>query len=1048
MTHTALRRAARRRDLRGVIEAAADPRQRAEARWCRPVATPPEVVADRLDRWVGAVTSGDRGAFDRLLARRGLDPDRADERLVDVEVRPGAVLPDWASALEHLLDDATGGTGAGGPGRRSGAGHDVDDQPWTDGLDLFRSPAGDHVRGAAAEAGVVVTRGATAGLVDGLHRRLGQVADPALDAPPHVAGADTSLVGLVDRPVRDLFLAGGVDGADPAAWLEVFQLYPVLARALGVTWIHWRDAVTDLLNDLARDRRAIADAWADGDDLGSLEDVRLDVGDRHGRGRAVAMLAFSTGVRVLHKPRELRIAADFHRLLARLADHPDAPVPGLTSRTILVRDRHAWEQQVHDAGCADRGAVGRFYVRLGMLARLLVTLGGHDLTLDNVRVAGEHPVVVDLETLFRPLPRTLADRAPDDGGAHATWWNSPAPTGLFTCHVDDPLAGGASASPLSPLDEAVAAASAVTGDRPPGAVAGADQAPWLPSLRGQSVDPRDFHDDVASGYAAMGSWLHVHAGWLAGPDGPLEAMAGCTVRFLHRSSEVYQRLLDRSLEPASLGDGVSREIVLERAWRTLEVDPDALPLVEAEIDDLRRLDIPLLRARSDSDSVVLPDGHEVPLFRGTGLGRARAALSAEPGRSNEAQEEEIALVGSLLHCLDPRPRPPGSADPVALVPDRHPGPDHGRSLDAAVRIAHQIRRHALQAGPGIGWIGVELDPVGAHLDITPLAPDLLNGTAGLAVVLAEVGRLAEDRGLTTFANDLATLLVGRLPDRPGPHGALGGLVGPGSLLHGLARVARTVEDPRLLAAVSAAASRLDPARLPDPPAPGLVVGRSGLALNLLSVHASGAGDRNLLDRVEAILVGGHTPYTRDPPDQAEPPDPTDWPTRWVADELPPPGLALLMARRRLAQARRTGAAGTPPAISPHSPREPGSRRPPRRGVLLARMALTTTAGTSGDQQLAQDVDTHLRPDVATTTDLLGRLEVAVSAIERLDPDRYRPLAHALAARLLERSVGSWFPELRLADHHNLSALHGLGALALALARLADPGPPRSLRLLD
>lgn len=117
-------------------------------------------------------------------------------------------------------------------------------------------------------------------------------------------------------------------------------------------------------------------------------------------------------------------------------------------------------------------------------------------------------------------------------------------------------------------------------------------------------------------------------------------------------------------------------------------------------------------------------------------------------------------------------------------------------------------------------------------------------------------------------------------------------------------------------------------------------------------------------------------------------------------------------------------------------------------MLLARIALAGLVGTSGDRHLADDVDLHIGADPVTTTDLLGRLEVAASAIEHLDPDRHRPLADALAARLLDQSGGSWFPELRLADRHNPSALHGLGALALALARLADPGTPRSLRLLD
>jgi hypothetical protein len=64
-------------------------------------------------------------------------------------------------------------------------------------------------------------------------------------------------------------------------------------------------------------------------------------------------------------------------------------------------------------------------------------------------------------------------------------------------------------------------------------------------------------------------------------------------------------------------------------------------------------------------------------------------------------------------------------------------------------------------------------------------------------------------------------------------------------------------------------------------------------------------------------------------------------------------------------------------------------------------------------------------------------------------EAFREDALRLGAEMVARFErhGSWFPDEIAADRHNLSAVTGLGAIALAFLRVQDPAVG-SLRLLD
>ena len=181
---------------------------------------------------------------------------------------------------------------------------------------------------------------------------------------------------------------------------RIFEEYPVLARALVTASDFWEASSVEFLERLAADAADLRAEFAPGQSLGLLTDVVVGAGDVHRHGRSVMIAAFSSGTRVVYKPRSLAAEVQFERLVAWLNDRGQSPP--LHAVQSIDRGTHGWAAFAAQADCASPDAVGRFYERFGSYVALLHVLEATDFHYENVIAAGEHPVLVDLEALFHP----------------------------------------------------------------------------------------------------------------------------------------------------------------------------------------------------------------------------------------------------------------------------------------------------------------------------------------------------------------------------------------------------------------------------------------------------------------------------------------------------------------------------------------------------------------------------------------------------------------------------------------------------------------------
>src|SRR5262249_52026167 len=168
------------------------------------------------------------------------------------------------------------------------------------------------------------------------------------------------------------------------AWGRSPAAYPVVARLIETSIAAWKRRVAELLAGVARDWRTLGAAGP------LIEEVKSH-GERLQARRATLSLRLGGGGRWVHREKDLSMAAWLMELAGRLNESLSVP---LHVRPIHVRPGYSWDSFVTSGPCEDPAAIRRYFLRAGMLLRLLERLGACDFHMQNVLAAGEYPVLV------------------------------------------------------------------------------------------------------------------------------------------------------------------------------------------------------------------------------------------------------------------------------------------------------------------------------------------------------------------------------------------------------------------------------------------------------------------------------------------------------------------------------------------------------------------------------------------------------------------------------------------------------------------------------
>jgi type 2 lantibiotic biosynthesis protein LanM len=399
------------------------------------------------------------------------------------------------------------------------------------------------------------------------------------------------------------------------AALDFVHEYPVLARQVDRCLTQWQRAGLEFVKRLTTDRDLIRATLLGDRKPGPI--VRVEAGKRDWlRGEACEFIVhFRSGDRVVYKPRSLAVEARFGELIGWLNAH--GAEPGLRAARVIDRDRYGWAEYVRPRSCSHTAEVERFYRRQGMLLCLLRVLAARGFDSEMLVADGEQPILVDLESLFQHDAHGAATGPLEEGLARSV-----LAVGLLPSAQSVPK----SATSLQWVE--------VGTDQMHLAPKLASVAPknHLPRLSGTSVGAETYEPALLQGFVAMYRLLERHRDELLSASGPIAAFRTTVVRFAARPKGDYLTLLDQSVNPSSLRDGIDQDRLFDRLSDESTTVNSLDRLRSAEIQDLHRHELPRFTTQAGSRDIWTSQEKRIGNFL--------------PKSGLESAFERLALLGS------------------------------------------------------------------------------------------------------------------------------------------------------------------------------------------------------------------------------------------------------------------------------------------------------------------------------------------------------------------------------------------------------------------
>jgi type 2 lantibiotic biosynthesis protein LanM len=836
------------------------------------------MVNRRLERWSEVVARGNQEKFARRLQWGNLDTETVRRALGAVQLVNPQMLPGWVDTLRDAMSGAI--ALATTEAVVNGKYLYLDSEkplPFEEVLVPFVEVARERLATRATRHTDLISEDAQAHLERSLLRQLVGLFVLPLELEFSIfrvlngySGLSHLIGQLQSGSSRQLYTRF-VDRLLSDGLRSFFQEYSVLARLASIAVEFWVGAIGEFLERLASDRNELQAIFQVEGELGQVVAAETGLSDPHNCGRAVIILTFASGLKLVYKPKNLGLECAYFDLLQWL-NHQGTPLP-LQCLRVLNRGSHGWMEFAQASACQDEAALRRFYQRAGMVLCLVYVLRGTDCHAENLIACGEQPILVDLETLLHHRTwasvedadiRTLANERLQDsvlGTALLPGWQlvpygqgeglkidlggfggcgeqeTPIRSFTWKCINTDNLAIGQEETKILPK-------------------------PNRPSLQDKLASCSDYGQELVDGFQTMFHFLMQRKDALLTEDGPIAAFANQKVRLVFRNTSVYFSILQKSLNPKFLSEGVDHSIefaLLSRAFVTSTQQHPFWDILAPEQQALEQLDIPFFTA--DANSNVLDTGAHGKIDQFLSRPSYEDVVTRIQHLNNTELSQQTSIIqASLYSSVEHHLYEPASVD-VDVEWNRLKPLQQEALLQRAIAIGQDLQNQAIQAKDGsVTWIGMVYVREAERFQLQPLNHSLYDGCCGVALFLSA---LTQVTGKSTFG-DLALGALQPLrqvlcdPDVEFQRRTLGamqsgGTIGLSATVYGLVKIADFLGHPDLLQTAEQVATLL-PVNPSSQDSPGILGGAAGAILALLALYEATAKEQYL---TLAIVWGQH-----------------------------------------------------------------------------------------------------------------------------------------------------------------------------------------------
>lgn len=769
--------------------------------------TEAEIIETRLSTWIQTAAHGDPERFRKRLEWDGLTLEQVKPLLGSVRRRdPDALLPRWAEFLGEVL------AGAKNIAPKGAYDFYLDPKkliPFEEILTSFVQAAGgivwqSHLQPLFLEPHqeLIFGRQAISGFQHSLLHHLSEISTPSFKIAFktfQIIQFGGSFLEASDKSNEhySAFVEANLQGE-----LEGFLTqYPTLARLMASRALFWADSLIEFLDRLLHDSHALCDTFAILRPL-VLENTRPSLSDFHHNGRSVIQACLSISHDVTYKPKSLGLETALNNLASWLENHGVTSL--LLSLKIISHENYSWMEFVQKPYF--NTVTHNYYGQSGRFLALVHALAANDCHSDNIINNGKQPVLIDAETLMHHRVPNIEYHFKDArAAAHAILENSVLRTQFlpkweFTADGIAYDMSGIEGISTESHDDVASVLSLI-----------------IPGLEFKKPNPNEHETEIIGGFTEMYRFLMAHREELLAEGSPLEGFKNQRVRYVFRPTQTYQTVLQHTLQPRYLHEGIDRSIQIESLNRVLlawDEKPVYWDIHKGEAQAMEQMDVPLLTYNSSDTSLHIGDITIENVFDRPAYTLVVERLNA---MSKADLQQQIAFIRGSLFCRIAHELP-DTQDEIPSVLQNAPTLPPELLTSEAGQIADELQARAIWGEDGSAtWITLTYHFAANRYQFGQISDGLYDGTCGVAFFLAALHHVtgwpgARELGLAAIKPLQNRLYHPVLSQRLARNLGVNGPSGLKSIAYALRQISAWLDEPRLLDDVPRVESLISPER--------------------------------------------------------------------------------------------------------------------------------------------------------------------------------------------------------------------------------------------
>lgn len=672
--------------------------------------------------------------------------------------------------------------------------------------------------------------------------------------PPADTTASQESRILYNSFIKNLLQNGGI---------AFFNRYPVLARLIATTLNLWLESTTEFIQRLQEDFSAIELTFSNNASLGKVEGIETSLSNPHNRGRGVLALTFSSGIKVVYKPKNLGLDIAFNQLL----DWCNYQGISLKFKIIKIlnRQRYGWVEFISQQPCENQTVVQCFYQRVGMLLSLLHVLGASDCDNENVVANGEYPILIDADILMHPIEKSLNESE--------DWFKySVLHTGFLPSWEGDTYSPNAQdSSVLGNIWPKQVNSSREWKFINTDGMHLAPKTVIIPAgtnaviLDGKTISHNKYVEQIVTGFEEIYHLLSKNREILLGEESPISAFKLLKSRFILRPTITYGIISKRTLSPQYLRNGADYSLLIDFLSRDYLMGQEKSGLkkiLSAEKKSLQQLDIPYFSVSCNSESLDIQSAKPINnFFKISSYQRLIAKIQSLDENDLALQIKLIraSFYAKFAHLNYNSAALQGSFSQLSSL-----NPEE--LLKEAVEIGNNLVANVIHIGDDCNWIDLDYMLKAHRYQLRLLDDSLFTGRVGVSLFLAALGKITGEQKFQEVA--LAALyplrqslkkakadqsLFSLRLDAIKLDGILG-LMGLGGIIYSLVKISQFLQEPALLEDAQQAAKLITEDVIAADKKLDIIFGAAGAIMGLLTLYHE-TGEKALLET--AVACGNH-----------------------------------------------------------------------------------------------------------------------------------------------------------------------------------------------